>query len=505
MTLKLHSKKKRRGFKTRPLHRRKEPHAIHYLTERMTFWIAVLSVLAFVTGNMLGQHGWRVFWKSVLGEGDDSLIVYTGTVPPLAHVPDYRRWSQYGGNPGQHTFSEVPQDDLIALPSYDATHQKTTSDRLYYSVGYMGAYATGSEGDGDHPAVDIRVPVGTPVQSIMNGIVVGAKDDGNGFGKYVVIRHPRVPDPADPSKVTTLFSVYAHLSEIDVSEGETVQKGQRLGLSGQTGDATGPHLHFQIDRQTATDGTTVPYHPFWPFSGMEARLAGMTFNQAIDAGLNQGRGYASTVNPMVYVQSQYAPVQVAAASSASSRKPLTLAEMTAERRAARLAKRGTVVATSVVAIAESSSSAASSIVAAASSSSTPAPVVEQVVATIDPTPPSPPVTTDVTPPAPKTLATRGFSDVDIEHPTTFTGRKWEAITITLLNQDGLPITNPVLDGDIYLMTAYGKAEFRPAVLTSLDFTNGTAQAQMLPLTKTTIVIQVQPKGILSSPMRYEKD
>ncbi|MDD5740297.1 MAG: hypothetical protein PHO20_06040, partial [Candidatus Peribacteraceae bacterium] len=65
------------GFHATPLHRAAEPHAFHYLAQRTSFWVAILSLLAFVTGNMIGQHGWQVFWKSVMGRDDDSLIVYT--------------------------------------------------------------------------------------------------------------------------------------------------------------------------------------------------------------------------------------------------------------------------------------------------------------------------------------------------------------------------------------------------------------------------------------------
>ena len=83
--------KRRLGFTSSSVYRRREPHAFAYLSERATFWVAVLSVFAFVTGNMIGQHGWHVFWKSVMGEGSDSMIVFTGMVPPIAQIPDYER------------------------------------------------------------------------------------------------------------------------------------------------------------------------------------------------------------------------------------------------------------------------------------------------------------------------------------------------------------------------------------------------------------------------------
>jgi murein DD-endopeptidase MepM/ murein hydrolase activator NlpD len=57
----------------------------------------------------------------------------------------------------------------------------------------------------------------------------------NGFGNVVIVKH----NPTDET-------VYAHLSRIDVRNGQTVAQGQRVGAIGQTGWATGPHLHFEF-------------------------------------------------------------------------------------------------------------------------------------------------------------------------------------------------------------------------------------------------------------------
>jgi hypothetical protein len=60
-------------------------------------------------------------------------------------------------------------------------------------------------------------------------------------------------------------------------------------------------LHFQIDKNTA------PWNPFWPFTGTEARDAGLSFTEAINNGLGKTLGYEHTINPMVYVQRYFAP------------------------------------------------------------------------------------------------------------------------------------------------------------------------------------------------------
>jgi murein DD-endopeptidase MepM/ murein hydrolase activator NlpD len=87
-----------------------------------------------------------------------------------------------------------------------------------------------------HEGVDVAAPHGTTVRAMKAGRVEHAGAWG-GYGLSVLIAHG--------SNVRTL---YAHLSRIDVSEGERVGGGQQIGAVGQTGSATGPHLHFEVWR-----------------------------------------------------------------------------------------------------------------------------------------------------------------------------------------------------------------------------------------------------------------
>ena len=100
-----------------------------------------------------------------------------------------------------------------------------------------------------------------------------------------------------------MYSIYSHLNAIYVENGAIVAKGEYIADSGQTGFASGPHLHFQIDREEA------PWHPYWPFTSAEAQKEGLSITSAVDAGLFQARGYLYTVNPMLYVQANYPPVE----------------------------------------------------------------------------------------------------------------------------------------------------------------------------------------------------
>jgi murein DD-endopeptidase MepM/ murein hydrolase activator NlpD len=85
-----------------------------------------------------------------------------------------------------------------------------------------------------HLGTDFGAPTGTPVRTVGDGNVEFAGVQ-NGFGNVVFVRH-------NAGDVT----VYAHLSRIDVRQGQKVDQGQRIGAVGSTGWATGPHLHFEF-------------------------------------------------------------------------------------------------------------------------------------------------------------------------------------------------------------------------------------------------------------------
>jgi peptidoglycan hydrolase-like protein with peptidoglycan-binding domain len=92
----------------------------------------------------------------------------------------------------------------------------------------------GPRGDAFHAGIDFVAPAGTPVVAARAGRVVWAAALGS-FGNTVVVRHRK--------GVRTL---YAHLSQMDVSLLDRVSTGTRLGLVGSTGRSTGPHLHFEV-------------------------------------------------------------------------------------------------------------------------------------------------------------------------------------------------------------------------------------------------------------------
>ncbi|MDZ7868596.1 MAG: peptidoglycan DD-metalloendopeptidase family protein [Rheinheimera sp.] len=90
-----------------------------------------------------------------------------------------------------------------------------------------------------HHGVDFAAPSGTPVFAASSGVVLSADNSSlsEAFGNAVLIEHG-----------DQLTSLSAHLSRLDVQIGQWVEAGQQIGLVGQTGRATGPHLHFELWR-----------------------------------------------------------------------------------------------------------------------------------------------------------------------------------------------------------------------------------------------------------------
>lgn len=99
---------------------------------------------------------------------------------------------------------------------------------------------------GGHPAIDVASWTGAPVTAADGGYVVTAGGGWNGgYGNHIIVDHGN-----------GFATLYAHLNSIFVSSGENVSRGQQIGTVGNTGNSTGPHLHFEIRYQGA------PQNPF---------------------------------------------------------------------------------------------------------------------------------------------------------------------------------------------------------------------------------------------------
>ncbi|HET6635763.1 MAG TPA: M23 family metallopeptidase [Streptomyces sp.] len=145
------------------------------------------------------------------------------------------------------------QDRGTTAPALTARHPYSPAGG--WSRPVSGAWVScgyGVKGDwaaGHHTGIDLAVPVGTPVHSVGSGKVVFAGYSGS-YG-YAVTIH----------MTDGKYTLFAHLSEIDVHVGERVNAGDLVGESGATGNVTGPHLHFEVraHRRYGSDINPVSY------------------------------------------------------------------------------------------------------------------------------------------------------------------------------------------------------------------------------------------------------
>lgn len=127
--------------------------------------------------------------------------------------------------------------DEVEIPSGHEETITVSDDWVRPANGPLGTpyHTAGSSwSSGYHTGIDFTVSAGTQVKAAGEGTVVTA-GWGGAYGNQVVIRHKG-----------GIFTHYAHLSSLSVREGQNVGGGQQIGLSGSTGNSTGPHLHFEV-------------------------------------------------------------------------------------------------------------------------------------------------------------------------------------------------------------------------------------------------------------------
>ena len=95
-----------------------------------------------------------------------------------------------------------------------------------------------------HNGLDFGIPVGTSVEATMSGKVIHAGWNDQGYGNLVIVENG------------SYRTYYAHLSSIPVSVGDIVTAGTTIGLSGNTGNSTGPHLHYEIRKNNVPSNPT---------------------------------------------------------------------------------------------------------------------------------------------------------------------------------------------------------------------------------------------------------
>jgi murein DD-endopeptidase MepM/ murein hydrolase activator NlpD len=108
-------------------------------------------------------------------------------------------------------------------------------DSLSWPVVAQVSSGFGPRDDHAHAGIDLPVPEGTTVVAACEGVVTYAGDRVRGYGELVVVDHGGA-----------LTTMYAHNSALLVHAGDRISRGQAIARSGQTGNARGPHVHFEL-------------------------------------------------------------------------------------------------------------------------------------------------------------------------------------------------------------------------------------------------------------------
>jgi hypothetical protein len=175
-----------------------------------------------------GARGWDVAALQFLlaWHGFPSATIDGGLGPHTERA--LRRFQRWAG---------VEPDGVAGTATYAALRRVPASCPLALAWPVVGPVGDGfgPRGNRFHAGDDIIAPIGTPVAAAAGGRVTYAARLAGGWGKLVVVAH------ADGVR-----TMYAHLSSIAVRVGQRVGTGALLGAVGATGDATGPHLHFEV-------------------------------------------------------------------------------------------------------------------------------------------------------------------------------------------------------------------------------------------------------------------
>ncbi|MGV9226119.1 M23 family metallopeptidase [Streptomyces albogriseolus] len=192
-------------------------------------------------------------WKQLYADnreavGDDPSLIHPGlklsvdgkaaaksapkqSASPQAAKPAAPKAEKPAEQPVQQAAEESSSDEASAQT---APSSGFTSPVPGGGLGTAYKVAGSMWSSGYHTGVDFSVPTGTSLKAVGAGTVVSA-GWGGAYGNQVVIQ---LNDGH--------YAQYAHLSSPSVSAGQTVSAGQQVGLSGATGNVTGPHLHFEI-------------------------------------------------------------------------------------------------------------------------------------------------------------------------------------------------------------------------------------------------------------------
>ncbi|MGA5125396.1 M23 family metallopeptidase [Streptomyces pseudogriseolus] len=231
--------------------------------EARTYTVKAGDYLAKIAEAEHVEGGWKqLYADNREAVGDDPSLIHPGlklsvdgkavakSTPKQSTAPQTAKPAAPKAEAPAEKPAEQPAQQSSEESSSDDTATQTAPSSGFTSpvpgggIGTAYKVAGSMWSSGYHTGVDFSVPTGTSLKAVGAGTVVSA-GWGGAYGNQVVIQ---LNDGH--------YAQYAHLSSLSVSAGQTVSAGQQVGLSGATGNVTGPHLHFEI-RTTPDYGSDV--------------------------------------------------------------------------------------------------------------------------------------------------------------------------------------------------------------------------------------------------------
>jgi murein DD-endopeptidase MepM/ murein hydrolase activator NlpD len=225
---------------------RVETHALHGVIHNSLVESAQAAGLPYsITASLIRAFSYDVDFQREIQPEDRFKVLYTTQV------------TSTGSRPGEVLYAELTLSGKVhaiyGVRRGDGAIDYFTRDGKSIKKGLLktpvdGARLTSGFGMRMHPilgftrmhkGVDFGVPTGTPIYAAGDGVIEFAGWAG-GYGKFVKIRH-------NPHMETA----YGHMSRIAATQGQQVHQGEVIGYVGMTGDATGPHLHYEVVKDGA--------------------------------------------------------------------------------------------------------------------------------------------------------------------------------------------------------------------------------------------------------------
>ncbi|WP_217207981.1 LysM peptidoglycan-binding domain-containing M23 family metallopeptidase [Streptomyces sp. AC550_RSS872] len=214
-----------------------------------TYSVKVGDYLSKIADEQNVSGGWKkLYADNRESVGDDPSLIHPGLKLSIGGKGTTPSAPKSSSSPSSSS-SEPSKSSADSTAAKSSAAKATTSDRSAENAGSPSGFSAPVSGasvgtgykvagsmwsSGYHTGVDFAAATGTPLKAVGAGTVVSAGWAG-AYGNQVVIQ-----------LADGYYAQYAHLSSLSVSSGQTVTAGQQIGLSGSTGNSTGPHLHFEI-------------------------------------------------------------------------------------------------------------------------------------------------------------------------------------------------------------------------------------------------------------------